>query len=72
MKEQTRSAIELLEALTERAKELRCLYAIEEALKDPDADIDEVCNRTHYKADYSIIFQLQARTLSSKTPFSIS
>ena len=45
MKDQTRSAIELLEALTERAKELRCLYAIEEALKDPDADIDLVCER---------------------------
>ena len=36
MKEQTRSAIRLLEALTERAKELTCLYAIEELLTDPE------------------------------------
>lgn len=43
MKEQTQSAIRLLEALTERAKELTCLYAIEESLKGPDADIDQVC-----------------------------
>jgi hypothetical protein len=43
--EQTQSAIRLLEALTERAKELTCLYAIEETLKEPDADIDQVCNR---------------------------
>ncbi len=37
--------INLLESLTERAKELTCLYAIEEALKEPDADIDRVCER---------------------------
>jgi len=41
MKEQTRSVIRLLEALTERAKELTCLYAIEETLREPDADIDQ-------------------------------
>jgi pyruvate,water dikinase len=45
LKEQIQSAIKLLEALTERAKELTCLYAIEEALREPDADIDLVCNR---------------------------
>jgi hypothetical protein len=45
MKEQTQSAIKLLEALTERAKELTCLYAIEEALREPDAEIDQVFNR---------------------------
>jgi hypothetical protein len=45
MKEQTRSAIKLLEDLTERAKELTCLYAIEEALKDPDREIDRVAER---------------------------
>jgi predicted nucleotidyltransferase len=44
MKEQTKLAIKLLEALTERAKELTCLYAIEEVLKTPDADIEQVCN----------------------------
>jgi len=44
MKEQTQSAIKLLEALTERAKELTCLYAIEECLNDTEADIDHVCN----------------------------
>jgi len=45
MKDQTKSAIKLLEALTERAKELTCLYAIEEILKEPDTDIDQVCDR---------------------------
>ena len=45
MKEQTQSAIKLLEALTERAKELACLYAIEESLREPDTDIDQVCER---------------------------
>jgi len=44
MKDQTKSAIKLLEALTERAKELTCLYAIEELLKKPNTDIDDVCN----------------------------
>jgi predicted nucleotidyltransferase len=44
MKEQTQSAIKLLEALTERAKELTCLYAIEESLREAEADIDRVCN----------------------------
>lgn len=43
MKEQTQSAIRLLEALTERAKELTCLYEIEEILKNPDQDIEKVC-----------------------------
>lgn len=37
--------INLLEALTERAKELTCLYAIEEALRAPDAEIEQVCDR---------------------------
>jgi pyruvate,water dikinase len=45
VKEQTQSAIRLLEALTERAKELTCLYAIEETLKEAGADIGEVCER---------------------------
>jgi len=44
VKDETQSAIRLLEALTERAKELTCLYAIEETLKEPDADIDRVCD----------------------------
>jgi hypothetical protein len=45
MKDQTKSAIKLLEALAERAKELTCLYAIEEILKEPDADVDQICDR---------------------------
>ncbi len=45
MKDQTRSAIQLIEALTERAKELTCLYAIEELLKDSEASIGEVCQK---------------------------
>ncbi len=44
MKEQAKSAIKLLEALTERAKELTCLYAIEEILNEPEASIDQVCD----------------------------
>ena len=43
MKDQTQSTIKLLEALTERAKELSCLYSIEELLKGTDLDIDQVC-----------------------------
>ena len=43
MKDQARSAIKLLEALSERAKELTCLYEIEELLKDPEGDIGKVC-----------------------------
>ena len=45
MKEQTQSAIRLLEALTERAKELTCVYVIEEALNQPEATIGQVCER---------------------------
>jgi len=45
MEEQTQAAIKMLEALTERAKELTCLYAIEESLREPDTDIDQVCEK---------------------------
>jgi predicted nucleotidyltransferase len=45
MKEQTQSAIRLLEALTERAKELTCVYVIEEVLNEPEATIGQVCER---------------------------
>jgi hypothetical protein len=44
VKDQTQSAIRLLEALTERSKELTCLYAIEEILREPVAEIDQVCS----------------------------
>lgn len=44
MRDQTLSAIKLLEALTERAKELTCLYAIEELLKKPYTDLEHVCD----------------------------
>ncbi len=43
MKNKTQSAIKLLEALTERAKELSCLYSIEELLKVTDTDNDQIC-----------------------------
>ncbi|MBW1688515.1 MAG: pyruvate, phosphate dikinase, partial [Deltaproteobacteria bacterium] len=43
MREQTQSAIKLLEALTERAKELTCLYAIEELLNGLPESIERVC-----------------------------
>lgn len=38
-----RSVEKLLESLQERAKELSCLYRIEEILGDPDASVDSVC-----------------------------
>lgn len=44
MEDKTQSAIKLLEALTERAKELTCLYTIEELLKKPNMDLDHICN----------------------------
>jgi len=43
MGDPTKSAIKLLQALTERAKELTCIYAIEELLNSPGTDIDQVC-----------------------------
>ncbi|MCX5800828.1 MAG: nucleotidyltransferase domain-containing protein [Candidatus Eisenbacteria bacterium] len=43
MDEQKKSSDYLLWFLRERAKELNCLYEIEELLNRPDADIDEVC-----------------------------
>lgn len=35
----------LIWGLQERAKELNCLYTIEELMNKPDSDIDEVCQR---------------------------
>lgn len=42
MTDQKQSIDRLLDSLKERAKELNCLYSIEELLKNPDADADEV------------------------------
>jgi pyruvate,water dikinase len=42
MTDQTRPIDKLLWALQERAKELNCLYRIEELLTDPEADLAEV------------------------------
>lgn len=42
MTDQTRPIDKLLWALQERAKELNCLYKIEELLTDPEADLNEV------------------------------
>ncbi|MBI2837895.1 MAG: hypothetical protein HYX75_06250, partial [Acidobacteria bacterium] len=42
MTETARASDTLLWALQERAKELNCLYEIEELLKNPDAPLDEV------------------------------
>ncbi|GAB4316218.1 MAG: hypothetical protein Kow0074_04170 [Candidatus Zixiibacteriota bacterium] len=36
---------QLLTSLNERAKELNCIYAIEEILSDPDADHESICRR---------------------------
>lgn len=43
MDENKKSVDKLIESLQERAKELNCLYRIEEILNKPDADIEEVC-----------------------------
>jgi len=43
MNEEEKPSEDLIWFLQERAKELNCLYAIEELLNKPDADIDEVC-----------------------------
>ncbi len=40
-----RNMEELLDSLQERAKELRCLYRVSEALNSPDAPLDEVFGR---------------------------
>jgi len=44
MTDQKQSIDKLLDSLKERAKELSCLYDIEELLRNPDANIDEVFN----------------------------
>ena len=43
MNEEEKPSEDLIWFLQERAKELNCVYAIEELLNKPDADIDEVC-----------------------------
>ena len=43
MDDNKKSIDKLLESLQERAKELNCLYRIEELLNRPDAEIGEVC-----------------------------
>ncbi len=43
MDEQKKSTDKLVWFLKERAKELNCLYKIEEHLNDPDKDIGEIC-----------------------------
>jgi hypothetical protein len=42
MSDQSKSISETISALQERAKELACLYEIEDCLKDPDATLDTV------------------------------
>jgi pyruvate, water dikinase len=43
MDEQKKIDEQILRFLTERAKELNCLYKVEELLKDPDAKIPMIC-----------------------------
>jgi predicted nucleotidyltransferase len=43
MNDQRKRSDDLIWSLQERAKELNCLYKIEELLNKPDVDIDEVC-----------------------------
>ena len=42
MTEPQKSIDKLLEALQERAKELNCLYRIEEILKEQDAPLEDI------------------------------
>ncbi len=43
MENNKKSVDKLLESLQERAKELNCLYRVEEILNQPDAGVQEVC-----------------------------
>lgn len=43
MAEQTKNADNLIWFLSERAKELNCLYKIEELLNNPDASLSDIC-----------------------------
>ncbi len=43
MTDQKGSLDKLLESLQERAKELNCIYRVEEVLNQPDTDIDSAC-----------------------------
>ncbi len=43
MSEETRAIEGILKDLAERAKELNCLYTIEELLSDPDAPLERIC-----------------------------
>ncbi|MHC4861687.1 MAG: PEP/pyruvate-binding domain-containing protein, partial [Planctomycetota bacterium] len=45
MKEPQRQVGDLLRSLTERAKELNCLYGVEEILNEPDVDPATACRR---------------------------
>ncbi|MBU8932679.1 MAG: PEP/pyruvate-binding domain-containing protein [candidate division Zixibacteria bacterium] len=46
MSDQKKSVDKLFEALQERAKELNCLYQVEEILREPDASTDEIVKKT--------------------------
>ena len=37
--------VKIVDDLKERAKELNCLYEIQEILNDFDASLDEICSR---------------------------
>ncbi len=45
MTDQKKSIDRLLSSLQERAKELNCLYQVEEILGDPDARLEDICPR---------------------------
>jgi pyruvate,water dikinase len=45
MSKQKQSVDRLIWGLQERAKELNCIYSIEELMNKPDSQIDEVCQR---------------------------
>ena len=45
MNKEKQSVDRLIWGLQERAKELNCLYSIEELMNRPDSQIDEVCQR---------------------------
>ncbi|MEA2030585.1 MAG: PEP/pyruvate-binding domain-containing protein [candidate division Zixibacteria bacterium] len=45
MNDQKKSAGKLLESLQKRTKELNCLYQVEEALKEPHSDVDNIVTK---------------------------
>jgi len=65
---------DLLAALTERAKELNCLYGVEEILNEPDIEPDEACRRIlelippGWQYTHICVAQIELRSKIYRTP----